>query len=179
MNVRLVAGLILAYFYNAWIGRLPSRRIRWLYLKVWLGRIGRQTGVQLNCRFLHGRKVFLGTRNVINFGTLLDGRHFRISTGADVSIGPEATILTLGHEPMSPDFAIKGGPVIIGDHVWIGYRAIIMPGVTIGDGVVVAAGAVVTRDVPPNHIVAGAPAKSIGERNIDLNYSLDYRPWLI
>ncbi len=179
MAARLILGTLLAYLYNAWIGRLPSRRVRRLFLSGWLGRLGHHTGVQLNCRFLNGRKVHLGDRNVVNFGTLMDGRHFTISTGTDVSIGPEAAILTLGHDPMSPNFSDKGGPVTIGNHVWIGYRAIILPGVTIGDGAVVAAGAIVTSDVPAFQIVAGSPAKSIGGRNSDLDYRLDYRPWLI
>jgi maltose O-acetyltransferase len=127
---------------------------------------------------LNGRKVELGKRNVINFGCLLDGRLYRISTGSDVSIGPEAAILTLGHDPQSPYFQNRGGDVTIGDHVWIGYRAIIMPGVTIGDGAVVAAGAVVTTDVEPYKIVAGVPARSVGERTRDLRYELNHCPWL-
>jgi maltose O-acetyltransferase len=130
----------------------------------------------MGCRFLNGRKVFLGERNVINWGCVLDGRKFAIRTGSDVSIGPEATILTLGHDPQSPDFADQGGEVILGDHVWIAYRAIILPGVTIGEGAVVAAGAVVTRDVEPFAIVAGVPAHKVGERNRDLTYRLHYHP---
>jgi len=122
--------------------------------------------------------VHLGDRNVINFGCLLDGRHYRIRTGSDVSIGPEASILTLGHDPRSSDFALRGGEVVIGDRVWIGYRAIVMPGITIGDGAVIAAGAVVTRDVPPHAIVAGNPAREIGARPKDLSYRLDFHPWL-
>jgi len=139
---------------------------------------GEGTCVQLNCRFLNGRKVCLGRRNVINFGCLFDGRQYGIHTGDDVSIGPEATILTLGHDPQSPAFGLKGGEVTIGNHVWIGYRAIVLPGLSIGDGVVVGAGAVVTRDVAPFSIVAGNPARKIGERCRDLVFQLEYAPWL-
>jgi maltose O-acetyltransferase len=113
---------------------------------------------------------------VINFGCLLDGRKFKIKIGSDVSIGPEASILTLGHDPQSPDFGDRGGNVVIGDRVWIGYRAIILPGVTIGDGAVVGAGAIVTKDVEPFCIVAGNPARKVGERNKDLPYQLNYNP---
>jgi maltose O-acetyltransferase len=63
--------------------------------------------------------------------------------------------------------------------VWIGYRAIVLPGVTIGNGAVVGAGAVVAKDVEPYKIVAGNPAKVIGERPKDLNYECNYRPWLV
>jgi maltose O-acetyltransferase len=121
----------------------------------------------------------LGERNVINFGCLFDGRKYVIRTGSDVSIGPEASLLTLGHDPQSPDFHDKGGDIIVGDRVWIGYRAIVLPGVTIGEGAVVGAGSVVTRNVEPYTIVAGNPARQIGERSIDLHYQLDFRPWLI
>jgi maltose O-acetyltransferase len=148
------------------------------YLKAYLSQIGQGTSVQMGCRFLNGRKVFLGDRNVINFGCLFDGRHYQIKTGADVSIGPETTILTLGHDPQSPEFADKGGDVIIGDKVWIAYRAIILPGVTIGEGAVVGAGAVVTKDVEPYTIVAGNPAKVIKKRNPNVTYTLNYQPWL-
>ena len=178
MDLKVLAGSIAAYLYNNVIGRLPSRTLRWLALRTWLGGIGKGTGVQRGCRFLNGRKVVLGPRNVINFGCLLDGRKFTICTGADVSIGPEASILTLGHDPHSPDFADQGGDVTIGDRAWIAYRAIILPGVTIGEGAVVAAGAVVTKDVEPWAIVAGNPARVVGQRNRDLSYRLDYQPWL-
>ena len=107
------------------------------------------------------------------------GGLFEIRTGSDVSIGPEAAILTLGHDPQSPDFADAGGDVVIGDRVWIAYRAIILPGVKIGDGAVIAAGAVVTRDVEPFTIVAGSPAKKIGERTRDLRYQLRFDPPLL
>jgi acetyltransferase-like isoleucine patch superfamily enzyme len=178
MNSRVIAGSALAWCYNELVSLLPSRRLRKLYLRVWLGRFGRGTNVQMRCRLLNGRKVFFGDRNVINSGCFFDGRCFPIEIGQDVSIGPEATILTLGHDPRSPNFGDKGGPVKIGDHVWIGYRAIILPGIEIGEGAVVGAGAVVTKDVPPFTIVAGNPALKIGDRPRDLDYTLDFRPFL-
>lgn len=113
---------------------------------------------------------------MINFGCLFDGRKFHIRTRHDVSIGPEASILTLGDDPQSSDFCDRGGDVVIGDRVWIGYRAIVLPGVTIGEGAVIGAGAIVTKDVEPFAIVAGNPAKKIGERTKDLRYSLQYDP---
>ena len=178
MNTRILAGSGLSFLYNQWIGRLPSRRLRALYLRAYLGQMAAGTGVQMNCRFLNGRKVFLGERNVINFGCLFDGRRYVIRTGADVSIGPEASILTLGHDPQDADFAPRGGDVLIGDRAWIGYRALVLPGVTIGEGAVVGAGAVVTRDVAPYTMVAGSPARKIGDRQRGLRYSLNFAPFL-
>lgn len=178
-TMRVLAGAVLAYLYNHGLTWIPIAMVRCWYLRAYLAKMGRHTNVQMNCQFLNGRKVSLGAGNVVNFGCLLDGRKYTISTGDHVSMGPEATILTLGHDPQSPDFADQGGDVVIGDRVWIGYRALIMPGVTIGDGAVVAAGSVVTRDVPPFTIVAGIPAKPIGQRNQELTYQLNYRPWLV
>jgi len=179
MDSKVLAGSLLAFLYNGLIGRLPSRCLRSAYLNFYLARLGRGTGVQMGCRFLNGRKVFLGDRNVINFDCLFDGRRHAIRVGNDVSIGPEASILTLGHDPQSPDFADKGGEVTIGDRAWICYRAIILPGVTIGEGAVVGAGAVVSRDVEPYTIVAGSPARRVGARCRDLVFVCDYRPLLI
>lgn len=178
-EARLLAGSFLAWCYNACVGRLPSRHLRRFYLRGYLARFGAGSSVQLGVRFLNGRKVSLGERNVVNFGTLLDGRHFPISTGDDVSIGPEAALLTLGHDPQSPDFHDRGGPIAVGSRAWIAFRAIVLPGVTIGEGAIVAAGAVVARDVPPYAIVAGSPARAVGQRNRDLTYRLDFDPFLL
>ncbi len=179
MNTRLIVGSLLSFSYGGIIGKLPSRTIRTVFLKAYLASLGEGTSVQMGCRFLNGRKVYLGDRNVVNFGCLFDGRHYKIRTGNDVSIGPEATILTLGHDPQSPEFADKGGDVVIRDHVWIAYRAIILPGITVGEGAVVGAGAVVTKNVEPYTIVAGNPARVLKHRTKDLQYRNLYRPWLL
>lgn len=176
---RLLAGTVLSYLYNHWIGRCPVRLVRRGYLCAYLKGFGAGTTVQLGVRVLNGRKVSLGARNVINFGSLIDGRRFPVETGDDVSIGPEAAILTLGHDPQSPDFADAGGPVRIGARAWIAFRAIVLPGVTIGEGAVVAAGAVVTRDVADYTIVAGSPARPVGTRPRDLRYQLRFDPPLL
>lgn len=177
--VRLLAAAWCSWLYNDVVSHLPSRRLRLLILRAWLGGLGSGCGVQLHCRFLHAPGVRLGNRCVLNQGTLFDGRRHPITVGHDVSIGPDAAILTLGHDPRSLQFADRGGPVQIADHVWIGFRAIVLPGVCLGEGAVVAAGAVVTKDVPPFTIVAGNPARPIGERPRPLGYRLNYRPFLL
>ena len=176
MTFRSFFGSLLALLYNGMVGKIPSRTLRHLFLRAWLGGKGEGASVQSGCRFLNARQVFLGARNVVNAGCVFDGRKFAIRIGSDVSIGPEAAILTLGHDPQSADFADAGGEVIIGDRVWIAYRAMILPGVTIGEGAVIAAGAVVTRDVEPFAIMAGVPARKVGERNRDLSYRLHFNP---
>ena len=176
--MRLIIGTILSYSYNHLLAHLPIRYLREWYLRSYLLGLGSKTSIQLNCRFLNGRKVSLGKNNVINFGCLFDGRKYGIYTGDNVSIGPEASILTLGHDPQSSTFKDKGGDVVIDDYVWIGYRAIILPGVHIGKGAVVGSGSVVSQDVKPYTIVAGNPAKQIGERTEFLDYQLHYKPFL-
>ncbi len=178
-HLRVLAGAWTAFAYNTLVSPCPSRTLRRLVLKRYLSSMGHGCGVQRNVHFLNARKVSLGNRVILNFGTLLDGRRFPIVIGDDVSIGPEAVVLTLGHDPASPDFADAGGPVRIGTRAWIACRAVILPGVAIGEGAVVAAGAVVARDVPPYTIVGGVPAKPIGERSRNLHYHLNYDPFLV
>jgi len=83
----------------------------------------------------------LGDHCVINRGVLLDGRGGQLFIGNNVDIAQEAAIWTLGHDPHDDYHGDSPGPVTIGDYAWIGHRAIIMPGVSIGRGAVVAAGA--------------------------------------
>ena len=106
----------------------------------------------------------------------LDGRGGELNIGEDVDIGPWTHIWTLQHDPNDPNHGTKEGAVTIGDHVWIASRATILPGVTIGRGAVVACGSVVTKNVPELAIVAGIPAKVIGERKNPLKYELNYYP---
>jgi acetyltransferase-like isoleucine patch superfamily enzyme len=178
MTSRAIAGGFFAAGYNMLVGKLPLHSLRRAYLQSYLGELGAGTSVQTGCRFLNGRKVFFGQRNVINFDCLFDGRKYSIRTGADVSIGPEATILTLAHDPQDPEFGDRGGDVVIGDRVWIAYRTTVLPGVTIGEGAVVAAGAVVVSDIEPFTVVGGVPARKIGERNRAIQYRFDYSPFL-
>ncbi len=165
-----------AYFYNTFVTRLPFSSLRRIFYQRFLAGSGQGTHIQMGCRFWCARAVMFGHHSVINFGCLFDGRGFPITIGNNVSIGPEAAILTLGHDPRSPTFGGAGGPVIVHDYAWIGFRVIVMPGITIGEGAVVGAGAVVTHDVPPYCVVAGIPARPVSERCKQLKYQLDYDP---
>jgi acetyltransferase-like isoleucine patch superfamily enzyme len=90
--------------------------------------------------------------------------HARLDVGNNVNFGQEVLILTQTHEvgqPARRAAALKSLPVTIGDGAWIGARACILPGVTIGAGAIVGAGALVTHDVPRNVVVGGVPATII------------------
>ena len=88
----------------------------------------------------------------------------KITIGTKVAISREAFICTASHDITKPNRPLVTAPITICDGVWIGARAIILPGVTIGEGAVVAAGSVVTKDVAPWSVVGGNPAKFIKKR---------------
>lgn len=158
--------------------RLPGHELRLLILRRLLrSSIGRQTSIHRGCRFYRPHGVAIGDNTIINRDVLLDGRR-TLTIGNNVSISEGTAILTLGHDPNSPEFAGQGGPVIIGHRVFVGLRAIVMPNVTIGEGAVIGAGAVVTSNVDPYAIVAGVPARVIGQRRQDLTYQHNYRKFL-
>ncbi|WP_062516534.1 sugar O-acetyltransferase [Demequina gelatinilytica] len=111
----------------------------------------------------YGTNIRIGARTLVNMGlTALDVA--TITIGADCQIGPHVQLLTPTH-PLEPqprrDKWEAARPIVIGDNVWLGGGAIICPGVSVGENSVVAAGAVVTKDVPANVVVAGVPAKVI------------------
>ena len=94
-----------------------------------------------------------------------------ITIGKNVSISPEVHIITADHDISTDDIGGRERPVTIGDFVFVGSRATILPGVDIGEGAVVAAGAVVTKSVGPREIVAGIPARKIAMRTAKFAYN--------
>ena len=116
------------------------------------------------CYVDYGTNVVIGARTFANYGLVaLDVA--AITIGDDVQIGPNVQLLTPTH-PVEPgprrDKWEAAKPITIGDNVWLGAGAIVLPGVTIGDDTVVGAGAVVTRDLPAGVLAVGNPAKVIG-----------------
>ena len=102
-----------------------------------------------------------------------------VAIGHYVDIAPEVNVWTLQHDPMDPLFGTKAGGVTLNDYVWIGNRATILPGVEVGEGAVVAAGAVVTKNVEPYTLVAGVPARRIGERRRPQLPRQPYNPFML
>lgn len=87
-----------------------------------------------------------------------------ITIGDGTFIAPKVNLITINHpaDPSKRD-CTYGAPIVIGKNVWIGIASTVLPGVTIGDNSIVGANSVVTHDVPPNTIVAGSPARKIGD----------------
>lgn len=158
------------FFTNIIISKLPSWRIR----KVWYKLIGLSIGINsnldLNIYILAPRAITIGNNTHINQGCFLDARGL-ITIGDNVSISHYVKICTGGHQVNSPTFEGEHLPIIISDYCWIGIGAIILKGVTLGEGCIVAAGSVVIKDVEPYSIVGGNPAKLIGNRIHDLQYA--------
>lgn len=115
----------------------------------------------------YGKNIKIGKNVWVQQGCTFFDRG-GIEIGNDVFIAPKVNLITLNHE-INPyeRSTTTAKPIKIGDRVWIGIAATVLPGVTIGDNSIVAAGAVVTKDVPPNTIVAGNPAKAIKTINAD------------
>lgn len=169
------------FLFNKVISRIPFAVIRLpltrLYINIGKGS-NLLTGVELLDASLTSKQVNIGNNSIINSYCMLDGRGAKIRIGNCVDVARETNILTLEHDPNSDTHDAYGAEVVIEDHAWIASRATILPGVTIGRGAVVASGAIVTKDVPPMTIVAGVPAKKIGERKSKLQYKHCYFPYL-
>lgn len=132
-------------------------------LKQIFGRTGPGLHVNQPLRVDYGCNILLGHHVFINFNfTVLD--EALVTIGNNVFIGPNVSIYTACH-PLDPDERRDGRewaePVTVGNDVWIGGGATLLPGVTVGDGAVIAAGAVVTKDVPARTVVGGNPARPI------------------
>lgn len=93
-------------------------------------------------------------------------KEVRIRIGDHVAVAPEVSFFAAGHDYTRLSLPNIAGSITVGDHVWIGGRSIILGGVSIGEGAVIAAGAIVTRDIPPYTVAAGAPARVIKKREL-------------
>jgi maltose O-acetyltransferase len=126
----------------------------------------------MGAKFFEPAGVTVGEDTIIGDRIFLDGRA-PLTIGSHVDIASEVMIYNSEHDINAADFGAVSAPVSIGDYVFIGPRAIILPGVNVGKGAIVAAGAVVTKDVPEYAMVGGVPAKVISERKLkDLHYRL-------
>jgi len=154
------------------LGYVPCHCFRCSLFKLAGVKIGKKSYLHIGARFYQPKNVSIGNGTIIGDHATLDGRA-KLTIGDHVDIASEVMIFNSEHDLNSAGFDPKEEPVTIKDYVFIGPRAIILPGVTIHQGAVVGAGAVVTKDVPAMTIVGGVPAKEIGQRQLqELNYRL-------
>jgi acetyltransferase-like isoleucine patch superfamily enzyme len=177
---RVVSFLIMTYhffedfnlFAATITGYIPIHTIRiLLYKHLFRVDVPLDAIVYWRCRFFEPAGVHIGHHSIIGNDAFLDGRN-GLFVGSNVNIAAEVRIYTLEHDITSADFRPEGSPVHIDDWAYVGPRVTILPGVRIGEGAVVAAGAVVAKDVEPWTMVGGVPAKFIKRRPI-VQYTLD------
>ena len=173
----LLAVRLLNVLTNDVVSRVPSFRLRAAWYRRLGLELGGNVGVHRGCYVWFfgpgqlrrdGCRIGSGTR--ISRGCTLDFRS-ALQIGDSVSIAPEVVILTVQHDWRVAGFPLQHRPVVIEDHVWLGMRAVVLPGSHIGRGAVVAAGAVVSGVVAPGTVVAGIPARPVSTRPVE---ALDY-----
>ena len=168
--------LIALIFYYLVFKHLPSKnssndpivKLRVFLCKMIFNYVGKNVNIQKGVYFGKGNKISIGDFSGIGENSRL-AQADEIIIGNDVLIGQELMVITQNHNFSDKNQLIRkqGGttkPVIIGNNVWIGARVIILPGVTIGDGAVIAAGSVVVKNISPFSICGGVPAKIIKDR---------------
>jgi acetyltransferase-like isoleucine patch superfamily enzyme len=133
-------------------------------------KLGKSVMIDYQTYFRYPRKISIGSNVSINRGTkIFASYHYKeaeIIIGNDISIGPEVVIFSAGHDHQFINLPDIAKTIKINDCVWIGGRSVILPGVEIGEGAVIGAGSIVTKNIPPYTIAAGNPAKAIKPRTI-------------
>lgn len=144
--------------------------LRSAIFKLLLKSFGKSSTIDYGTYIRYPTHVRIGEHTMINRGCrLLASFHYKnveIAIGNHVAVAPEVCFLAAGHDYTKLNLPDTAGSIIVGDYVWIGARSIILQGVTIGEGAVVAAGSVVTKDVPAYSVVGGCPARVIKNREM-------------
>ncbi|WP_081503688.1 acyltransferase [Treponema primitia] len=145
---------------------------RYLSFKVLLGSLGKNCLIDYTVDFRGTKRIFIGNHVSINHGCRffcsLRDKNNSIKLENHIAIGPQVTFFAAGHDIRYLNLPNTMGNITVKDNVWIGGRSIILQGVTIGEGSIIAAGSVVTKDVPPWTVVGGCPAKFIKKRLIQV-----------
>jgi acetyltransferase-like isoleucine patch superfamily enzyme len=169
-----ICTVLVYYAFNYWLTYLPVHCLRVFYLRRLMRiRVGRGSFIHMGCVFYE--RVSIGRNSVIGRSCHLLGN---ITIKDNVSITAQSYIFSSSHYKDSPTFEAYTRPVIIEDYAWLGARAMVLPGVTIGRGSVLGANSTATKDIPEFSVYVGSPAKQIGVRSRHLTYTLAYSPFL-
>lgn len=178
--LRVLGIRCLNYVTNHIVAHVPSYTVRHGWYRQVLGiGLAPSAGIHLGCYvWFYGpsanrrNPVSIGEHSHINRDCTLDVRG-GLRIGDNVSVSPGVVIITSAKQSTSRGGG-EGKRVVIEDNAWVGVRAVVLPGVTIGHGAVVGAGSVVMQDVPPFAVVVGSPARAVGKRTPDeARYVLD------
>lgn len=148
------------------IGFIPIHLVRKFFYLLSGIKMPLDSTIHIGACFFNPSNITIGHDTIVGDHCFLDGRA-PLTIGNHVGIASQVLIYNDEHDINSPEYGNSFGPVEIGDYVFIGPRAIILPNIKIGKGAVVAAGAIVTKDIPDFEIWGGVPAKKISDRKID------------
>lgn len=169
INLANAFGLIRAWFVfhmkHVQFGQLPRLRGRTFVKNSGTFTVGDHFSVTsypipVSIVVSHDASLIIGNNVFLNYGVDI-GVTKKIYIGNDAKIGPLSNVIDSDYHEIEPGVGIASSSIFIGNNVWVGRQCIILPGVTIGENSVVASGSVVTKDVPPNALFAGVPAKFI------------------
>lgn len=163
MTKNIFSKSICIVVYNTIINKIPSRSVRNLFCKCMGAVIGKNSVLFRRAEILNPKGLRVGVNSNIGWFCSLDARG-GLEIGSNVTIASYTKIVTGSHNIDDMSFKAKFKPVHIDDFVWIGTGVIVLQGVRIGKGAVIAAGSVVTKDVSPYTVVGGVPAKFIKKR---------------
>lgn len=147
------------------VGFIPLHFVRKIFYLISGINMPWNSTIHIGANFFNPSNITIGHDTIIGDHCFMDGRA-PLKIGNHVGIASQVLIYNDEHDINSPDYGNSFGPVEIGDYVFIGPRAIILPNIKIGKGAIVAAGAIVTKDIPDFEIWGGVPAKKISDRQI-------------
>ena len=170
--------LLLDYLLNTFVNKIPFPELRMgLYRSAGM-TVDPTTNIMMHVSVLQAQDISIGPNCIIGPFATLDGRG-TMTIGRNVNVAGE--VLTIGGHHLVDSPMAEGllGKIVIEDNAWIAMRAILLPGVTVGEGAYVAAAALVNRDVEPYTLVGGVPARKIRDRSRDIEYTLQHFPrWI-
>jgi acetyltransferase-like isoleucine patch superfamily enzyme len=164
--------IILGYLYRAYLflrqGKLASK-VRAASLRAFKAKVHSTAFISYGSRFFGPKGIEIGAHSFIGPHVNIVANDTTVKIGDNVLIAAGTKIIGRNHNYESKDKTIKEqgyvqAPIVIENNVWIGYHVVILSGVTIGEGAIIAAGSVVTKDVGANKIVGGIPARTLKER---------------
>ncbi|OWY39911.1 acetyltransferase [Xenophilus sp. AP218F] len=158
-------------WYNILINKLPSHHLRVWWLRMGGAKIGKGSSVWRHTEILGVNSLTIGDDSCIAWHCQIDARA-GLAIGDHVAIASHAKIIAGSHDLAAPEFWSVSGPIYIEDYVWIATGALVGHGVRIGEGAVITANTLVSKDIAPYKIVGGSGAKAMGERPRGLNYKV-------
>jgi acetyltransferase-like isoleucine patch superfamily enzyme len=157
--------------YRYFVSRIPygpGAHIRQRFLKAHLAHLGDNSIVSDHVKIISYKNVWIGSNVSVANQVILDGRG-GLYLGDGCLIGFQTIFITCTHKSEQLDLPVHhqgfySKPITVGKNTWLGARCTILPGVTIGDSAIIAAGSVITKDIPPGVVAAGVPCRVISQR---------------